>query len=136
MSTLFRRRAAFTLIELLVVVAIIAVLAALLLPALVAARERARRSACSNNLNQIGQASESYLGQFGNYYPARGSGAFDGNWRGQGPKVTYRRASPFATMAATTGRPTHGGPSATTWPPITTPAATCAASARAITPAT
>jgi len=60
---------AFTLIELLVVVAIIAILAALLLPALTAARERARRAACANNLDEIGKAIENYLGQFGNYYP-------------------------------------------------------------------
>jgi len=62
--------AAFTLIELLVVVAIIAILAALLLPALVAARERARRSVCANNLNQMGQAIEQYVGQYGDYYPS------------------------------------------------------------------
>jgi len=61
--------AAFTLIELLVVVAIIAILAALLLPALVAARERARRSVCSNNLNQIGKGLEMYIGQYGDYFP-------------------------------------------------------------------
>ena len=60
---------AFTLIELLVVVAIIAILAALLLPALVAARERARRSVCSNNFNQIGKGIEQYIGQSGDYYP-------------------------------------------------------------------
>jgi len=62
-------RFAFTLIELLVVVAIIAILAALLLPALVAARERARRGVCANNLNQIGTAIETYIGQYGDYYP-------------------------------------------------------------------
>jgi len=60
---------AFTLIELLVVVAIIAILAALLLPALVAARERARRSVCANNLNQIGKGLEAYIGLYGEYYP-------------------------------------------------------------------
>jgi len=62
--------AGFTLIELLVVVAIIAILAALLLPALTSARERARRAACANNIDEIGKGLEIYLGQFDNYYPA------------------------------------------------------------------
>jgi len=60
---------AFTLIELLVVVAIIAILAALLLPALTAARERARRAACSNNLREISVALENYCSQFSQYFP-------------------------------------------------------------------
>jgi prepilin-type N-terminal cleavage/methylation domain-containing protein len=64
------RLSAFTLIELLVVIAIIAILAALLLPALAAAREKARRSACLSNMKQIGIALASYDSDYSSYLPA------------------------------------------------------------------
>ena len=55
-----KRTGGFTLIELLVVIAIIAILAAILFPVFANAREKARQSACLNNVKQIGLALETY----------------------------------------------------------------------------
>lgn len=64
------KKSSFTLIELLVVIAIIAILAAMLLPALSAARERARSANCISKLKQIGMANISYADFFDGHFPA------------------------------------------------------------------
>jgi len=57
-----RRRKGLTLVELLLTVAILSILLAALLPAVMVARQAARRADCQNNLRQLGTALHVYHG--------------------------------------------------------------------------
>ncbi len=77
-------RAGVTLVELLTVITIIAILMAILMPALNAARESGRRTACQNNLRQFGVGLQEHASRHNGRLC---SGAFD--WLEDGSVTEY-----------------------------------------------
>lgn len=70
-------RGGFTLIELLVVIAIIGLLAAILVPAITMGMDRARRSACLNNVKELTEGFLSYASDHKGRLPGPNSGGCD-----------------------------------------------------------
>ena len=79
MKNILKQKKAFTLIELLVVIAIIAILAAMLLPALAAAKRKAQRINCINNLKQVTLSFKMWAGDNSDKYPMQAYGLTAGN---------------------------------------------------------
>jgi len=96
-ATFGRRLAAFTLIELLVVIAIIAILAALILPALGAAKARAKTTMCANQLKQFASAHRMYAddndGNFVLNIPVLNFGDISNTWADGNMKFTAQAAN-------------------------------------------
>jgi prepilin-type N-terminal cleavage/methylation domain-containing protein len=106
-------RRGFTLIELLVVIAIIAILAAILFPVFARAREKARATACTSNVKQLGMAWMMYVQDYDEMYPP--------NNTTNGAAAEWRAASPgpfpckpcrpvHRTLTAPGGGPLHYDP--------------------------
>ncbi len=115
-----RRRGGFTLLEVLVVVAVIALLVAILLPSLNAARARARRLTCHNNLRSIWSGILTYSLEYHDRVPFMEdvnltdpeADPFDRNYPTTVGRVLFRHVQPGSWQCpdAVAGFPKNAGP--------------------------
>jgi prepilin-type N-terminal cleavage/methylation domain-containing protein len=112
------RRTAFTLLELLVVITIIGILAALLLPSISAAKLRAQRIRCVNNLHQLSLASFIYSDDAGKHagydVPSYPGGTWMGSLMDYLAKQQAVRTCPSAPLRRLPPRHDNGQGSADT----------------------
>jgi prepilin-type N-terminal cleavage/methylation domain-containing protein len=92
-----RAKHGFTLIELLVVIAVIAIVAAMLLPVLAAAKDKAFRTSCLNNVRELVQGANIYATDFNDWLPPSNIHALNefqeehyGRYVWSGPDGTYK----------------------------------------------
>jgi prepilin-type N-terminal cleavage/methylation domain-containing protein/prepilin-type processing-associated H-X9-DG protein len=100
----FRPPKGFTVLELLVVISIIALLAALLLPLLAQSKEKARTTACLNNIKQLQLCWLMYCHDQEDCLPKNGCSYTNGGWRSApdswtGPSNAYLDTEPSAIQA-------------------------------------
>ena len=86
MRLLSNKRIGFTLVELLVVMAIVGVLVAILIPAVQSVRGAARKTACANNLRQVGLGITNYESANGKFPPGQ-------SWVTRGVPFSYSWAA-------------------------------------------
>lgn len=103
-----KSKRAFTLTELLVVIAVIGILAALLLPALAAAKERGRRTQCTNNLKQIGTAFQLYVDDHGDQLPGPVWQGFCENYDNQHSTRMMSYLATYLGLPAPSSTPQNG----------------------------